>query len=179
SAADLIEAEKEDESSENQPLTDVTENSPETDDLPDTDQDGIPDSADLCPNSQVSEKTRMDQLGCEKGMTIKLEGVNFEKGSATLTAVSLPILEQTLTVLKNVPEITLEVGGYTDSKGNEQSNLQLSQRRAEAVQQYFLAQGLSANHVLAKGYGEAQAIADNNTAEGRAKNRRVELKVLD
>ncbi|HHC74014.1 MAG TPA: hypothetical protein ENK78_02920, partial [Thiothrix sp.] len=168
-----------DELAGNQTIAEVTENILETDDLPDADQDGVPDSSDLCSDSKVSEETRIDQLGCEKGMAINLEGVNFEKGSATLTAVSLPILDQALQILKNVPDITLEVGGHTDSKGNEQSNLQLSQRRAESVQHYFLDQGLSANHLVAKGYGETQAIADNNTAEGRAKNRRVELKVLD
>jgi len=77
------------------------------------------------------------------------------------------------------PKLRIEVQGHTDSTGSERYNLQLSQRRAEAVREYLIAQGVAPGQVEARGYGEMQPIADNSTAEGRARNRRVVMRVLE
>jgi len=76
------------------------------------------------------------------------------------------------------PGLVVEVAGHTDSDGDEVYNLKLSQRRAEAVRFYLLEAGVNAEQVTARGYGEYKPVADNLTAEGRAANRRVELRVL-
>jgi len=71
------------------------------------------------------------------------------------------------------------VAGHTDSSGNDMLNMELSQSRAESVVEYLVSAGIARERMKAKGYGESRPVADNATAEGRAKNRRVELKRLD
>jgi len=76
------------------------------------------------------------------------------------------------------PEFNLDINGHTDSVGDEAKNLDLSQRRADSVKKYLTDKGIDASRMTARGFGETLPIADNSTAAGRAKNRRVEFKVI-
>jgi OOP family OmpA-OmpF porin len=104
-----------------------------------------------------------------------LEGISFATGSATLTPGSYAVLGRVADSLKDHPDVKIEVGGYTDSTGSPATNQKLSQKRAEAVRDYLIGQGIDAARLTAKGYGPTQPIADNTTSDGRARNRRVEL----
>ena len=108
-----------------------------------------------------------------------LEGVTFATNSAVLTEGSKPILDDTAKGLRQHPKLVVEVQGHTDSTGSPGYNLQLSQRRAEAVREYLISQGVSPSQLTAKGYGETQPIGSNSTPAGRAQNRRVVLHVLE
>jgi OOP family OmpA-OmpF porin len=105
-----------------------------------------------------------------------LEGVNFATNKAVLLESSMQILDRVATSLLAHPEVNVEVAGHTDADGSDEYNLKLSDRRAKAARDYLIKKGLPATQLTAKGYGETQPIADNKTAEGKAKNRRVELK---
>ncbi|MFH1818781.1 MAG: OmpA family protein [Pseudomonadota bacterium] len=156
----------------------------------DSDGDGIPDHRDACP--AVPAPGTAD--GCppraaEPAPTpapapavvpaaprkLMLDGVNFDNDSARLRPESITILDNAAATLKEWGEVKVEVGGYTDAASSIAYNLTLSQRRAEAVSAYLIKHGIAAERLTARGYGEAQPVADNKTAAGRAKNRRVEL----
>lgn len=146
----------------------------------DTDGDGIDDARDECPGTLSGLK--VDASGCVAAgaaQSIVLKGVNFLPGSAELTADAKQVLDETAASLSGQSGLKVEVGGHTDSSGADAVNLALSQRRAESVRQYLIGKGVAGDHLVAKGYGEAQPIADNKTAAGRGTNRRVELKILD
>ena len=145
--------------------------------IPDADQDGIADAEDLCPKTAAN--TEVNQVGCSKTENINLKGVNFETGSAVLTANSLPILDEAAITLNKHPELNIEVGGHTDSSGDTLANEKLSQSRAEAVMKYLVEKGIKAELLSAKGYGPNTPLADNATPDGKAQNRRVELKILE
>ena len=150
----------------------------------DSDGDGVYDGIDRCPDTPRG--TEVDAKGCpikkamfEEGKkTLVLEGVNFEFDSAKLTSDSYDTLDRAAKSLKEWPEIRVEVGGHTDSDGEDEYNRTLSQSRSEAVRDYLVSKGVQASRLEAKGYGESRPVADNGTAEGRAKNRRVELTKL-
>lgn len=110
---------------------------------------------------------------------ISLPGVEFALNSAHLLPVSQTTLDGAVQTLKNNPGINAEVAGYTDSTGKAAYNVTLSQRRAEAVMKYLVDHGIDASRLTAKGYGEADPIASNQTADGRAQNRRVELRITN
>jgi OmpA-OmpF porin, OOP family len=145
----------------------------------DTDGDGIPDSKDECPGTLGGLK--VDASGCVKqaAQKIVLEGVTFPSGSTELTAEARAVLDRAAAALSGQAALKVEVGGHTDSIGNPQANVALSQRRAEAVLKYLVSKGVAASRLTARGYGAAEPIADNGTRDGRNKNRRVELKTLD
>jgi outer membrane protein OmpA-like peptidoglycan-associated protein len=105
-----------------------------------------------------------------------LEGVNFETNKAVLLEGSGQILNRVAESLIAHPEVKVEVGGHSDADGSEAYNLKLSQRRANAVRDYLVKMGVPPAQLTAKGYGESQPIAPNTTPEGKAENRRVELK---
>lgn len=104
-----------------------------------------------------------------------MEGVNFDHDKATLRDDAKPILDQAAESLKEWGDAKVEVEGHTDSRGPAKYNLKLSQRRAETVRKYLISRGIAADRLVAKGYGESRPVADNATAEGRFKNRRVDL----
>jgi outer membrane protein OmpA-like peptidoglycan-associated protein len=151
----------------------------------DSDGDGVFDGIDRCP--QTPSGTAVDEFGCplaqplfeEERRTLILEGVFFEFNSAKLTLNSKEILDEVAESLLAWPEVRVEIGGHTDSLGADEYNQRLSRSRAESVRDYLLERGVPRSQLEARGYGEAQPIADNRTEEGRAKNRRVELKRLD
>ena len=99
--------------------------------------------------------------------------VEFQSGTATLTAQSREILDRAAEVFARFPGLGAEVQGHTDSQGNDASNQALSQRRAEAVRDYLVDQNVNDAQLTPRGYGETEPIADNETSEGRARNRRV------
>ncbi|MBF7689055.1 OmpA family protein [Acinetobacter rathckeae] len=110
---------------------------------------------------------------------LNLQIINFPTGSRDLPARNKEILDQAVTLLKDVPHVKLIADGYTDSTGNAEANKKLSQRRAQSVVDYLVEKGISADRLQAVGYGADNPVADNATAEGRFKNRRIEFKVID
>ena len=98
--------------------------------------------------------------------------------SAELADSSRAELHTLVDLMRENPSIIIEIGGHTDNTGNATDNLSLSKRRAEAVVKFLTDQGITANRLQAKGYGSTRPIAENTTVEGRAKNRRSEMKIL-
>ena len=158
----------------------------------DTDGDGVVDSQDRCPNTPPG--SRVDQFGClllfepvtpappgapPARPTLILQGVNFQTGRSVLTRESYAVLDQVAASLVANPQIRIEIAGYTDSTGGKMMNLRLSMGRAGAVQHYLARKGVSPLRMRARGFGASGYIAPNSTAEGRAKNRRVELHKLN
>lgn len=148
---------------------------------PDTDNDGIADIDDKCPTVYGIRENK----GCpevkeevKKVFDQALRGINFETNKDVIKPVSFPILDNVVSVMKNNPEYNLEINGHTDSTADDAFNLDLSQRRAEAVKKYLVEKGISAARMTPNGFGETKPVADNKTAAGRALNRRVEFKVI-
>lgn len=139
----------------------------------DADGDGIADSRDQCPGT--ARGVAVNQSGCALEADIKLDNIQFKTGTAQLSADSRSILDRIADVLKKNPHLSFEVAGHTDSTGNHQANVKLSQQRADSVRQYLIDQGVSADRLSAKGYGPDKPVATNATSKGRRMNRRVEL----
>ena len=111
--------------------------------------------------------------------TFVLDDCNFDFGKATLQPTSFAVLDELVTYLNRKDDEKIEIGGHTDNVGSAASNLKLSQDRANTVRAYLLTKGLDPARVTAKGYGMSEPVEDNKTEEGRAKNRRTEVKVLE
>ncbi|HVO25329.1 MAG TPA: OmpA family protein [Candidatus Margulisiibacteriota bacterium] len=109
---------------------------------------------------------------------IVLRGVNFDFNKSNIRPDARPILDEAISTLKQYQQITLSVEGHTDSIGTEEYNQKLSMRRAKSVADYLAKGGIDPKRMTEKGLGESQPVASNDTAEGRAQNRRVELKIL-
>ena len=107
--------------------------------------------------------------------TLVLEGVNFDFDKAVIRPQDYAKLDQDVDAMKAWGDVDVEVAGHTCSIGTEEYNLGLSLRRAEAVRNYLVSKGVSADRLTVKGYGESRPVASNATREGRAQNRRVEL----
>ena len=105
--------------------------------------------------------------------------VNFAVDSADIVPDSQPQIDQVLALLREDPALRLSIDGHTDATGDAAHNLQLSEARAKSVVAALVAQGIEASRLEAKGHGQSQPVADNDSDEGRAKNRRVELVRLD
>lgn len=142
----------------------------------DNDQDGVLDNVDRCLDTPAG--VAVDAYGCTRQGSITLEGVGFELNSANLTQASQSVLDVVAADLKKYPRLSIELQGHTDSSGSDRYNLELSQKRADSVRNYLLAQGIASSQLTAKGYGESQPVADNTTNEGRAANRRVVMSVV-
>ena len=153
---------------------------------PDSDSDGVKDSEDNCPNeaglislSGCPEEVKKQDPTTDKVKTsapkVSLYVVNFECGNSNINKTSKSILNSIVDVLKKNPNYKLDIKGYTDTDGDENMNLRLSDSRAKIVKKYLTKRGISDKRLFTKGYGEQNPIADNNTEEGKAKNRRVEL----
>lgn len=110
---------------------------------------------------------------------IVLEGATFATGSSRLLPGAYGKLDEVVAQSKEHPEINFEVAGYTDNVGNANSNVRLSQARADAVKAYLVGKGVAASRINTQGFGEEKPIADNGTAAGRAQNRRVEIRYTD
>jgi outer membrane protein OmpA-like peptidoglycan-associated protein len=122
-----------------------------------------------------------DQDGCpdeppqEIKQTMVLTGVNFKTASAELLEESYFSLEKVFNSLEAFPNVNVEIGGHTDNKGSDSYNLALSNDRAKSVMNYLVLRGIRADRITARGYGKNRPVATNDTPEGRAKNRRVEV----
>jgi len=135
----------------------------------DSDNDGVPDDRDRCAETPAGYAT--DPVGCVR---VELPGVEFATGSSVLDRTAKRLLDHAAGLLQAL-ETPLEVQGHTDDVGAPETNQHLSQARAEAVKAYLVELGIPERLLTAKGYGEQLPIADNATATGRARNRRVEL----
>jgi len=141
----------------------------------DSDGDGILDANDKCPTVAAPGTADGCPPPAPAPKKLTLEGVNFDNDKATLRPDAYGILDKAATTLKEWGNVKVEVAGHTDSRSDDDYNQKLSQRRAEAVRTYLIGKGVAADRLTAKGYGESSPVADNDTEEGRFKNRRVEL----
>jgi outer membrane protein OmpA-like peptidoglycan-associated protein len=156
----------------------------------DGDGDGVPDGLDKCPNTPAG--WQVDATGCvaeviqretellDTGM-IRLRNVNFATGKADLLPDSYASLDVAGGVLAKWPELKIEIGGHTDSRGSAKANQKLSEARAKSVRTYLLGKypTLKSSQLTAKGYGSSRPIVPNNSEANMAKNRRVEFVVLN
>ncbi len=156
----------------------------------DSDKDGVCNGQDQCPNTP--EGLRVDIAGCpievsvretellDTGM-IRLQNINFDTGKATIKAESFPVLREVAHILQQYPTLQIEIGGHTDNRGGAAMNEKLSGDRAASVLDYLKQNfpQISSSQFTAKGYGPSRPIAPNTTDLGRARNRRVEFKVLN
>ena len=156
----------------------------------DNDRDGIIDINDHCPDEPETINGNEDEDGCpdEGESKVKvtaekieiLDKVYFENDSDVIKGRSFDVLNQVASVLRANPQIKkLRVEGHTDSRGADDYNLDLSQRRAEAVKKYLISRNVDGDRLDPKGFGETTPIADNGTKQGRATNRRVEFTILE
>ncbi len=141
----------------------------------DSDGDGVTDDIDQCPNTPAG--TRVDSVGCPLPVaqvaSIKLM-VNFGFDSTKVEAKYFSDLSELAAFLKRFEDVYVDIEGHTDSVGPEDYNQGLSQRRAQAVVDYLVQEhGIAPNRLTAVGFGETKPVASNDTAEGRAENRRV------
>ena len=146
--------------------------------IPDTDGDGVNDEEDKCPTVPGPASN----FGCPVINNEVIEKVNtaaknifFATGSSKLLAKSFPSLNNVVKLLADNPDYKVEIQGHTDITGTHEKNMTLSEERAGSVKSYLTGKGVSADRITVKGYGPDKPIADNKTAAGKAKNRRVEM----
>jgi len=141
----------------------------------DRDEDGVGDHIDQCPDSAEGEE--VDGTGCaELQQTINLAGVQFRSGSADILPSSEDTLRQALELLRRHPDVHFEIAGHTDSQGRERTNQRLSEQRARAVLRWLVERGVDRSRFEVRGYGSSEPIDTNETADGRARNRRIEFR---
>jgi OOP family OmpA-OmpF porin len=148
--------------------------------IPDTDGDGINDEEDRCPTVAgprnnhgcpfVNEQTKVKLKEISKG-------IYFETGKDVLKNESLVVLDQIVDIMNEYNAYIISIEGHTDNTGKADKNLALSKDRAKAVHDYLASKGIQESRMEYEGYGQEKPIADNKTAAGRAKNRRVELEL--
>ncbi|HEX8546246.1 MAG TPA: OmpA family protein [Cytophagaceae bacterium] len=148
----------------------------------DSDKDGISDYDDLCPHTPGIKANK----GCpevkpeEKAILKKAyDNLLFESGKDVIVSSSFASLDDLAKYLINNPKLKIHLEGHTDNVGHEQANMDLSQRRALAVKNYLVSKGIFDYNILTEGYGSTRPIATNDSEEGRHKNRRVEMTVLN
>ncbi len=154
--------------------------------LDDNDADGLPNPEDACPEQPETRNGYDDEDGCPDEVPPELEdlagvmeGINFDTDKDTIKADSAPVLDNAVAVLKKYKKLRVRVVGHTDSQGGYRHNLDLSQRRAEAVKQRLVSEGIDASRIETQGVGPDQPLAPNDTPEGRAQNRRIEFVILE
>jgi outer membrane protein OmpA-like peptidoglycan-associated protein len=151
---------------------------------PDNDGDGVPDAKDKCPNRAEVVNGLDDGDGCPDSIVTKsrifvLKPIQFATNSAVIRKVSYPVLDAVVKVLKSRPDILLvRIEGHTDNVGGAAFNLGLSRRRAASVRRYLVRAGIAAKRLTSQGYGLTRPVADNGTAAGRFRNRRVDFKIV-
>ncbi len=115
----------------------------------------------------------------EEETSFTLSNLHFETGKSIIKTSSYSELDELVKYLELKPDLKIEVAGYTDSDGSDQSNLNLSQDRSDAVKKYLISKGIDASRIISKGYGETNPVADNNSASGKGLNRRTEIHILN
>lgn len=169
---------------------------------PDNDRDGVCDpwvaesglldkyahtckGTDLCPEQEETLNSYKDDDGCPDEVPVApkkvfvLEGINFESGKATITTDSYVSLMKVVDIMEAFPETSFKIVGHTDNVGSPEKNQKLSADRAEAVKSFLVEKGIDGSRIVTAGAGDTQPIASNKTAEGRAKNRRIEFTRTD
>ena len=148
--------------------------------IPDTDGDGVNDEMDKCPSRPGTAANQ----GCPEvskevieKVAFAAKNVFFSSGSYKLLAKSNTSLNSVADLMKADPSLLLDVDGHTDSQGSDELNQTLSENRAKSVRDYLIAQGIDGSRLISTGYGETKPVEENNTAAGRAKNRRTEMTV--
>ncbi|MCS6991585.1 MAG: OmpA family protein [Chitinophagales bacterium] len=149
---------------------------------PDQDNDGVADDDDRCP----TEPGPATNAGCPvpkqeemEKLTVAARAINFETGSDKIRPASFKVLDEIVDIMNRYPHTKWSIEGHTDNVGDDARNMDLSTRRAAAVKNYFISKGISADRLQSAGFGETRPIADNKTAEGRAQNRRTEIKLIE
>ena len=148
--------------------------------VPDRDGDGFPDDVDKCPD--VYSKTNGGCPEIRKEVIMEVEkaakAIFFETGKASIKKISFKSLDAVVNILKSDPSLNADIEGHTDNvKPKTYTNMELSQKRAEAVKEYFVSKGVDAGRLSAQGFGDTQPVADNATAAGKAQNRRTVIKL--
>ena len=138
----------------------------------DSDGDGVADHLDKCPNTPKG--ATVNEAGCWSLQATTL----YDSNSSYIRTEAYPLLDEVASILEKNPKMEVEVQGHTDNTGSAQYNQWLSEKRAQKVKDYLVSKGIDPSRLEAKGYGLTQPVASNATEEGRAQNRRVELKRL-
>lgn len=148
--------------------------------IPDSDNDGLNDEDDKCPNRPGPASNQ----GCPEITKEVIEKINFAAknvffatGSYKLLPKSFKSLDEVANIMKADDLLQIQIDGHTDAQGDDAKNMTLSENRAKAVKDYLVSKGVPASRTNSAGYGETKPVADNKTAAGRAKNRRVEMTV--
>lgn len=151
----------------------------------DKDGDGIPDERDSCIDEPENQNGWKDSDGCPDEVPADvaafsgvIRGITFETGSDKIRKSSYKVIDKAVTTLSTYPEMRIEVVGHTDDQGEMEANLELSQSRADAVRAYMVDKGVDAGRIYTRGAGQAEPIADNKSKKGRAKNRRIEFRLI-
>jgi outer membrane protein OmpA-like peptidoglycan-associated protein len=121
---------------------------------------------------EVTSSIMMDSLNATGRISL---AITFETGKAAIKPESKPVIDQMIDLMKNNPDLKVEIQGHTDNVGQPDANKKLSQDRADAVKKALSDGGIAADRMTAAGYGDSKPVADNKTEEGKAQNRRVEL----
>lgn len=148
--------------------------------IPDTDKDGVNDEEDKCPK----EAGTVINGGCpeikqevKQKVDFAARNISFEFASDVILKKSNKALDEVVKILQDNPELKLNIEAHADNRGTPERNMMWSERRAKAVAVYFILKGIAPNRISYKGFGDTKPLADNATEKGRAKNRRVEMKV--
>lgn len=154
--------------------------------LDDNDGDGLANPEDQCPEEPESRNGFEDKDGCPDEVPPELsklagimEGIHFDTDKDVIKRDSEPILDNAVEVMKKYPQLRVRITGHTDSKGGYRHNIDLSRRRAEAVRAYLIEKGIEEDRMETRGAGPDEPIDTNDTAEGRAKNRRIEFQIME
>jgi outer membrane protein OmpA-like peptidoglycan-associated protein len=150
----------------------------------DRDGDGLSDPVDQCPDEPETRNGYQDGDGCPDEVPPELgdlsgvmEGINFDTDKDSIKAASKPRIDKAVDVMKKYPALKVRISGHTDSQGPYRHNVDLSKRRAQSVKRYMVESGIDASRIETEGFGPDQPIDTNDTAEGRAKNRRIEFAI--
>jgi outer membrane protein OmpA-like peptidoglycan-associated protein len=137
----------------------------------DSDDDGVANSRDIC--TDTPEGATVDAKGCWV-----LTGVLFDSGKWEIKSQFIPALDEVVVILREKPQLKLEIQGHTDSRGSAEYNQRVSRNRAAAVMEYLVKKGIEKDRLVAVGYESSKPLKSNATPDGRAQNRRVELRVV-
>lgn len=150
----------------------------------DNDGDGFLDPDDACTNAPETFNSYLDRDGCPDQIPDDLAefagaipSIQFKVASTVLLNKSKPVLDKAARVLNRYPDLGVEIQGHASSEGDDDYNLRLSQDRTETVREYLIGRGVDPDRLRARGYGEKQPVATNETDQGRRQNRRVEFKL--
>jgi len=139
---------------------------------------GLLDKIKFASGSAGAQMMTFIKSGKEGEGRFRFKNLNFASGKATITGTSGAEVDNLASILKAYEDIKVNVEGFTDSQGNDANNQALSLRRAEAVRTRLIAAGISDKRITTKGFGEASPVATNDTPEGRAQNRRIEVTIV-